>query len=365
MNNDFIPQMIPWFGVEEASAMNEYMNSGGFLMEFKQTQEFEQRVAEYTGAKHAVVVNNGTISLTMAGIVLGLQAGDDVLIPNYTMIATANSIKMIGCNPIFVDVCKETLCMDLEKAKSAITPKTKAIMFVNANGRYPKEGIDSFVKFTRDNNLVLIEDSAQALGSKYPDGRHMGTVGDIGSFSFSVPKVISTGQGGALVTNDDSLATKIRKLKDFGRSGGGNDIHDSIGWNFKFTDMQAVVGNEQMKKLPFRVERKKEILKRYIDNLSDVKEISFFNQDLENTTPWFIDIMISERREELISYLKENGVGSRVMYPPINKQECYNVSGEHKVSNTVGEFGLWLPSSGQLTDNEIDKVCESIRKFYA
>ena len=355
--------MIPWFGDEEADAMDKYMRSGGFLMEFKQTQEFEQRIAEYVGAKHAIVVNNGTISLTAAAVAVGLKSGDDVLVPNYTMIATPNSINMIGCNPIFVDVCEKTLCMDLELAKKSITPKTKAIIFVNANGRYPKEGIDEFVKFAKDNNLILIEDSAQSLGSYYPDGRHMGTVGDVGSFSFSVPKVISTGQGGALVTNDDDIAGKIRKLKDFGRTGGGNDEHDTVGWNFKFTDMQAVVGNEQMKKLPWRVERKKEILKRYQDNLADLPQVSFFDQDLEHTTPWFIDIM-AQNRDELIPYLKQNGVGTRLMYNPINKQVFYKTDDEHLVSNAVGENGLWLPSSGQLTDDEIDKVCEIIKGFY-
>ena len=361
---DFIPQMLPWFGDEEADAMDVYMRSGGFLMEFKQTQEFEQRIAEFTGAKHAIVVNNGTISLTMAGIVCGLEAGDDVLVPNYTMIASPNSIKMIGCNPVFVDVCEQTLCMDLELAKQALTPKTKAIMLVNANGRYPKEGIENWIQFAKDNNLKLIEDSAQALGSYYPDGRHMGTVGDVGSFSFSVPKIISTGQGGALVTNCDETAMAIRKLKDFGRSGGGNDIHDTIGWNFKFTDMQAVVGNEQMKKLPWRVTRKKEMLKRYQENLKDVAQVKFFNQDLDSTTPWFIDIMVSEKRDELCAYLKESGVGSRVMYPPINEQECYQLDGTYPVSQSVGINGLWLPSSGQITDTEIDKVCSSIKIFY-
>ena len=367
---DFIPQMLPWFGDEEADAMDAYMRSGGFLMEFKQTQEFEKRIAEFTGAKHAIVVNNGTISLTMAAVVCGLKTGDEVIVPNYTMIATPNSIKMIGCEPVFVDVCEQTLCMDLQKAKDAITSKTKAIMLVSANGRYPKEGIEAFVTFAKENNLKLIEDSAQALGSYYPSvngeaPRHMGTVGDVGSFSFSVPKIISTGQGGALVTNCDEMATQIRKYKDFGRSGGGNDVHDTIGGNFKFTDMQAVVGNEQMKKLPWRIQRKKEMLKRYQENLTGVSQVKFFNQDLENTTPWFIDVMVGEKRDELCAYLKENGVGSRVMYPPINEQECYNKAGTHPVSQSVGKNGLWLPSSGQLTDAEIDTACNAIKAFYA
>ena len=143
--------------------------------------------------------------------------------------------------------------------------------------------------------MYLIEDAAQSLGSFYPDKCHMGTKGIAGSFSFSAPKIISTGQGGAVVTNDDNLASRIRKLKDFGRSGGGNDIHDSIGYNFKFTELQAVIGIVQMSKLSGRVDRKKKIMKLYMDLLGDVDEVSFFNQDLDNTTPWFIDVMVERR----------------------------------------------------------------------
>lgn len=362
---DFIPQFIPCFGDEEADSMNDYMRSGAFLMEFKKTQEFESRITEFTGAKHAIAVNNGTISLTLAGLSLELGVDDEVIVPNYTMIATPNSIKMLGCVPVFVDVCPKTLCMDLQQAENAITQKTKAIILVSANGRYPLESIDAFVALAKKYKIALIEDAAQSLGSFYPDGRHMGTVGDIGSFSFSVPKIISTGQGGALITNDDTLAKKIRKAKDFGRTGGGNDIHDTIGWNFKFTDMQAVIGNEQMKKLPWRINRKKEIYQLYKEALKSVPQVQLFNQDLTHTTPWFIDIMVSEKRDELSSYLKENGVGTRPMYPPINEQECYNIPGIHTVSQSVGKNGLWLPSSVQLDDTDIDTICKKIKTFFA
>ena len=191
----------------------------------------------------------------------------------------------------------------------------------------------------------------------------MGTAGAVGSFSFSAPKVISTGQGGALVTNSDQIADKIRKLKDFGRSAGGNDIHDSIGFNFKFTDLQACIGIEQMKKLPWRVARKKEILKLYRKCLKGVHEVSFFNQDLECTTPWFIDILAQDR-DKLMKFLKDNGIGTRVMYPPINHQKAYQVPGEHKISNLVGEKGLWLPSLCKLQDTQIEYVCEKISYFY-
>jgi perosamine synthetase len=361
--NDFIQQMEPWFGEEERNAMDKYLSQGGWITEFKQTEAFENAIADYTGVKHCIVVNNGTISLTLAAMAAGIKAGDEVIIPNFTMIATPNSIKMFGAVPIFVDVEEETLCLDVNRVENAISPKTKAIMFVSANGRYPKSGIDSFQQLCNKHNLILIEDSAQALGSFYPDGKHMGTVGAIGSFSFSAPKVISTGQGGALITNDDEIARNIRRLKDFGRSGGGNDIHNMIGYNFKFTDIQAVIGLEQMKKLPWRVERKKAILQCYKDNLKNVNKIQFFEQDLENTTPWFIDSFV-EDREGLMTFLKENNIGSRVMYPPINKQTAYNMNGEHTVSNKVGKKGLWLPSASQLINEQIKTICSLIIKFY-
>lgn len=364
MTEIFIPQMEPWFDKEEKQAVLEYMAEGGWLTEFKRTAQFEEMIAAFTGAKHCIVVNNGTISLTLAAMATGVEAGDEVIIPNYTMIATPNSVKMFGVIPIFVDVEPETLCLDIEQVKRAITPKTKAIMLVSANGRYPQGGIENFEKMAKKEGLILLEDAAQALGSFYPDGRHIGTAGIVGSFSFSAPKVISTGQGGALVTNNDQIADKIRKLKDFGRSAGGNDIHDSIGFNFKFTDLQACIGIEQIKKLPWRVARKKEILKLYRKCLKGVREVSFFNQDLECTTPWFVDIL-AEERDKLMKFLKENSIGARVMYPPINKQKAYSQPGEHPVSEIVGKNGLWLPSASQLTAEQIEWVCNKIRECYA
>ena len=355
--------MEPWFGSEEKEALIRYMEEGGWLTEFKRTEEFEQRIAEYTGAKHCIVVNNGTISLTLMALAAGIAAGDEVIVPNYTMIATPNSVKMFGAMPVFADVEKDTLCMDIESARKAITSKTKAIIFVNANGRYPRSGIESFKKLCTENNLVLLEDAAQALGSFYPDDIHQGMIGIAGSFSFSAQKVITTGQGGAIITNDDEMAFRIRRLKDFGRSRGGNDIHDTIGYNFKFTELQAIIGIEQMKKLKWRVERKKAILRKYMYNLRNVPQVKFFMQDLEKTTPWFIDALF-QNRNELVEYLQKNNIGTRLMYPPINKQICYQLPGNYEVSDIVGGKGLWLPSQSQLTDNQIDYICKKIISFY-
>lgn len=359
----YINQMEPWFGEEEKNALISYIDSGGFFTEYKKTAQFEQVLSKFIGTKHCIAVNNGTVSLSLAGLATGLQPGDEIIVPNYTMIATANAFKMFGIEPIFIDVNPDTLCLDYNSLKESLTNKTKAFVVMSANGRYPSEGIEIFEDFARENNLILIEDAAQSLGSNYPDGRHIGTAGKVGSFSFSSSKIISTGQGGCVITDDDVIADKIRKLKDFGRKEGGVDFHDSLGLNFKFTDIQACIGIDQMKKLSKRILRKKDIYMRYMDNLSCVDQVNFFDQDLKNTTPWFVDATV-ESREDLIDHLHRIGIGSRRMYPPINKQPAYNVAGEHTVSNKIGETGLWLPSANQLTDESIDFICNSIKDFY-
>ena len=363
MRRDFIPQMEPWFAEEEGSALCNYIQGGGWVTEFRKTREFEKAIAEYTGATHCIVVNNGTVSLTLAALACGIKAGDEVIVPNYTMIATPNSVQLFGATPKFVDVESKTLCLDIEKVAVAITNRTRAVILVSANGRYPQAGVEAFVEMCRHNGLFLIEDAAQSLGSFYPNGRHIGTMGNAGSFSFSVPKVISTGQGGAIISDDNEVAARIRRLKDFGRAEAGTDIYDSIGYNFKFTDVQACIGLEQVKKLPYRVQRKKEIYSLYRERLSGLSQVEMFSQDLVCTTPWFIDVLV-EDREQLREHLRQNGIGTRVMYPPLNEQKAYALEGDFPVSRKVGLQGLWLPSASQLTDEEVICICDSIRTFY-
>jgi len=363
MTEEFIPQMRPLFGEAERAEILSYLDEDGFMTEFKRTEAFEARIASFTGAKHAIVVNNGTVSLTLAAIALGVQAGDEVIVPNYTMIATPNSIKLIGANPVFVDVEPDTLVLDAETVRRHITPKTKAIMLVSANGRAPKCGIAAFEALSKETGIPIIEDAAQSLGSHYEDGRHIGLAGAVGSLSFSAPKIISTGQGGALFTHDDAIAQRLRRLKDFGRAQGGNDVHDEIGFNFKFTELQACLGLAQMAQLAGRIVRKKQIWQRYRDGLEGVNGIELFAHDLSLCTPWFIDAKAQER-DELVAYLTAKGIGTRTMYPPINEQRAYRVPGDFPVSKSIGKIGLWLPSMIQLTDAQIDRVCYAVRSFY-
>jgi len=357
----FINQMEPTYGKEEIKEVLDYLKSGGWIMEFKKTREFEELICQYTGAKYCTVTVNGTIALFIALSALGIKRGDQVIVPNYTMIATPNAIKLCGAEPILVDINKDNLCLDIKKVEKKITPKTKAIFHVSINGR--AGDLDKLVKLCKSRKIFLIEDAAQAFGSFYK-GKHLGNYGIIGCFSFSTPKIITTGQGGALITDNEKVYQKICKIKDFGRVSGGIDIHDDWGWNFKFTDLQSAFGVAQIKKIKERVKRKKEMFKLYQKELAKVKEIKFIETNLKEVSPWFIDILVPDPIK-LRDYLKENGVGSRVFYPPISDQVIYkNSKGKFPVTKEIAYHGLWLPSSVSLTNRQISFVCDKIREFY-
>lgn len=352
--------MEPWYDDNEIEAVTEYLKSGGWITEFKKTRELEQMIAEYVGAKFCSILPNGTLTLWAALAVLGISKGDEVIVPDYTMVATVNAVVLTGARPVFVDIDRKNLCLDFDLTKKAIIPKTKAIILVTINGRYPK--IERFVKLAEENNLYLIEDAAQSFGSAYK-GKHLGTFGIMGSYSFSMPKIITMGQGGALVTDNEQAYKKLLKFKDFGRSGGGSDDYEILGCNLKFTDLQAVFGIEQMKKLEWRVKRKKEIYKLYQEGLKDIKEVEFIPTNLEDTTPWFIDILVPDS-DDLAEYLKENNIGSRKFYPALHNLPFYNIEGDFPITAYISEHGLWLPSSSKLQDEEVKYICDKIKNYF-
>lgn len=359
---DFIHQMEPWFDENEITAMVEYLKSDPWLTEFKKTKELEGQICEFTGAKFCTMVNNGTVSLAVALMALGIGAGDDVIVPDFTMIASANAAILCGSNPVFVDIEESSLCLDIDSFKSAITKNTKALVLVSINGRYPTK-LAEIIEVCMNENILILEDAAQSLGS-FKGDKHLGTLGNIGSFSFSSQKIVTTGQGGALITDNEELSLKIRALKDFGRDRGGIDIHKTMGFNFKLTDLQAVIGIEQMKKLPFRIKRKKEIFHSYQQLLEQTDQVEFIHTNLEETTPWFIDILVPDPKS-LQTYLRDNNIGTRVFYPPIHLQPAYNRNETYPVAEKIAEHGLWLPSSSQLKDSDIEFICSSINQFYS
>jgi len=363
MDTYFINQMEPLIEEEEKKAVYEYLESGGWITEYKYTRLFEKMLADYTGARYASVVSNGTIALFAALMACNIKNGDEVIVPDFTMIATANAVLWAGAKPVLVDIDESNLCIDINKIEESISDKTKAIIVVSLNGRCPD--MNRILDICNRYNLWLIEDAAQSLGARW-NGKHLGTFGHIGCFSFSAAKIITTGQGGALITDDANLFDRISKIRDFGREQAGIDKHITLGYNMKFTDIQAVIGIEQMKKLQRRVEKKKQMYRRYQENLDKIDKIKLVKTDLNDTPPWFIDVLVDDR-EGLMKYLKEKGIGTRPFYPAIHTQSPYNnyyQKDKFSVANKISSKGLWLPSSVFISDKDIDYICDTIKGYY-
>ena len=249
------------------------------------------------------------------------------------------------------------MSMDLDKAKLQITKKTKALMYVSLNGR--SDDMKEVVDFCEDNNLLLIEDSAQSLGS-FSNGNHLGTFGEFGSFSLSTPKIISTGQGGIITTNNEELYENIKKIKNFGRVKAGIDKHDIEGYNFKFSDFLAVIGIEQLKKLPERMKYKKNLFSKYYELIKDRSEIQMIDTNLTDVTPWFVDIF-SNKKEEIKNKLLANKIRTRDIYPPLTSQKFIDIDkSEYDNSYNVSRKGLWLPSGFDLTDEDIEYIVSKL-----
>lgn len=353
-----IMQHRPTFEKEEAEATYKYMLEDTFVTEYKKTTELENVISTYLNCKECIMTTSGTNAIILSLMALDLSIDDEVIVPNYTMIATVNAIKMLKLKPIIIDIGKDTFTINLDTIKQNISDKTKAIIHVSLNNRY--ENMHDLVTFCKDNHFHLIEDSAQSLGCKI-NGKNLGTFGDIGCFSLSTPKIISTGQGGFCVTNNEILANKMRMIKNFGRRESGKDNFEVFGINLKFTDLQAVIGIEQMKKLDNRVERMREIYDLYYTELKDVVEmIKPLN---EEWIPWFVDIF-TDKRDALVTFLKNHKITTRPVYGEINKTKMYYNTDIFENSHYVSHNGLFLPSYVTIKDKDIKYICSLIKMFY-
>lgn len=359
----YIPQMEPLVTEADAEAVQEYLRSGGWLTEFHETRNFERAICDFTGARYCTAAPSGTMALFLALKACGIGPGDEVIVPDLTMAASATAVLLAGGKVVFADIEPETLCLDLARAEELICSRTKAVMFVSLNGRSPA-GFASFAARCHARGVRVIEDAAQSLGS-FHDGKHLGTIGDCGCFSFSSQKIVTTGQGGAVVTDDEEILRRMSQLRDFGRLTGGSDHYLSVGWNLKFTDLQAVIGLEQMRRLPALVERKKQIFALYRRGLAEIRGLEIPRTELANVTPWFVDVLVDKSsRRPLMEYLHRNGVGSREFYPALHAEPAFLMAGSYPHAEEASQRGLWLPSSLRIEDGQIDGICELIRRFY-
>lgn len=358
-----IPTVEPWIGKEEERLLLEVIQRG-WVTESVMTARFESLIREYTGSPHALAVTNGSCALFMALKAAGVGPGDEVLVPDLTFIATANAVIMAGAKPIFVDVEPDTFGIDPRKAKEKITKRTKAIIPVHLYGFAAR--MEELIRLARTHHLFIIEDAAQGIGVRYRE-RHTGTWGDIGVISFFGNKTITTGEGGALLTRSDDLYRKCFRLKNHGRDQRGTFIHQEVGFNFSFTEMQAAVGVAQLGKLKKIIARKKKILEIYKRMLGKVSAVRFFEVP-KGVEPvfWFTNILVPDAGA-LSHFLESKGAKARRFFYPLHLQPCYKNLRQGKffpVSMDLYEHGLSLPSSVVSPLEDIREVAELIRKYY-
>ena len=351
-----IPQFEPWLGSEELAKLTECIQDN-WITGGKKLKEFEERLASLVGVKHAIACCNGTQALYLGLKVLGIGPGDEVIVPDFTFIASANSIVWTGAMPIFCDVDKDSLCMNSNSIIRNITSKTKAIMPVGIYGNSPDMSDLS-------GGLLMIEDAAQDVGVTW-EGKHLGSFGDVGCLSTYADKTITTGEGGMVLTNSDELTEKVIRLLNQGRTGRGWYVHDEIGYNFRMSDLHAAVGLAQLDKLDEIIARKKHHEVLYRELLSGVVDLPIIDSRCFNV-PFRHNIFVDDP-ESLSGYLKSKNIGSLRFFYPLHRQPCYRYLGLDDVQfpNSVWayEHGLSLPSSATLTDAKIKYICGEIKEF--
>lgn len=333
-----------------AGALATHVLTGGFLGEGRKTLELEAKLARIVGAKYSFMVNNGTTALLMALLVAGVKAGDEVLVPDLTMVATMNVVRLIGAIPVPVDVEEKTLCLDISRAQ--LSDKTKAMIYVTFNGRGVHKRIQQFCD---DNKLFLINDDAQSLGSSYTDGYMMGSK-ELCCMSFALSKIVTTGQGGCLFTRNADIAEKIHRLKNFGRLSSSSDDWSNFGINAKFSDLLSIVGLNQLKSYKKKVEYSKKRYEMYRYLLK--ADVKFIPTELRYYNPWMTDIYV-DNRKEVMEFLRDCGIETRPIFSPM-----HSILGlpdwDYKVATEYSKKGIYLPNC-ELED--VDYVCDRIKEI--
>ena len=359
-----LPVARPYFDDEEIAMVNECIVSGWVSSGGKFVTEFEEMVAKKCSRKHAIASSSGTSALHLALLAMGISKGDEVIVPTLSFIASANAITYTGAKPVFVDSDFKTWNIDPVEVEKAITSKTKAIMPVHLYG-HPAD-MDEINELAEKYNLLVVEDAAEAQGATYKE-RPVGSLGAVATFSFFGNKVITTGEGGMIVTDDDQIASKCRILRDHGMSADKRYWHPELGFNYRMTNLQASIGVAQMRKFDWIIEKKKKIALKYISELFGVKGIGLPpNEAWADNVYWLFTILIDEEEfgasvSELSDVLKSNEIDTRPIFYPIHTQPIYSREMDCPNAEKIHQMGLSLPSSPDLRSDDIRRTCEIIK----
>ena len=360
----FIPVSEPDISGNEKKYVVDCIETGWISSLGKYVAEFEEKFSRYCDTKYGVAVNNGTSALHLALAAVGIEPGDEVIIPDMTFIATANVIAYLGGKPVFVDSEPKTWNIDASKIEAKITKKTKAIMPVHLYG-HPCY-MDTISEIAEKHSLYVVEDAAEAHGAEYK-GKKVGGLGHVGCFSFYGNKIITTGEGGMCVTNDEELAEKMRLLKDHGMSASKRYWHNVMGFNFRMTNIQAAIGVAQLEKIDSFVEKKRQNAALYASLLKDVKGLTLQAEEkYAKNVYWMYSILVNSgygmSREKLIEKLKNAEIDSRPFFYPMHEQPIYATKEKFPVAEEIAAKGLNLPSSVKLSKSDIERIASAIAK---
>ncbi len=363
-----IPVNEPVLGDNELSYVREAVETGWISSEGRFVDEFERTFASFCGRRHGVAVCNGSAALEVATAAVNLQPGDEVILPTFTIIACAVAIIERGAIPVLVDSEPETCNMDIRQIADRITSRTRAIMPVHIYG-HPVD-MDPVLELAREHGLMVIEDAAEAHGAQYK-GRRCGSTGDISAFSFYANKIITTGEGGMLVTDDEALAERCLLHRNLCFQGARRFVHQELGRNFRMTNLQAAVGVAQMERIEQSIARKRWIGQSYTERLKGTPGLR-----LPIERPWakhvywvygvVLDGAVPFDATEFARRLAERGVQTRPFFWPMHEQPVFEQMGlfrneRYPVAEALARRGLYLPSGLALTEDQIDQVSEAVR----
>ena len=350
-----IPINYPFVGKEEIREVTSVLsersltsaaNEGG-----KRVQQFENLLSKFVKSKYAIAVNSGTSALQASLYAMDIKSGDEVLIPSFTFVATANSVKSVGAKPVFVDILKENYTIDPNDLKKKITKRTKAIIPVHLYGNVAF--MDEILEIAQKNNLKIIEDASQSLGSKL-NKKHTGTFADLGCFSMYAAKVMTAGEGGAVVTSDKNLFEKLRLIRNHGFS--KNHITTSFGLNLRLPEINAAIAKIQMKKLPLMLKQRKNNAEILTELLSDSK-INLPLPRKNETVNWYLFTIAIKNRTWFMKKLSSVGIGSAVYYdPPIHKTPYYKTRTKLPNTEWAASNLLSLPVHPNVKKTDLQKM---------
>lgn len=352
----------------EINMVNQAVTDGWYENAGYYTSKFETTFSKYVGRKYAVSLPSCTSALHLSLASLGISEGDEVIVPDITWIATSAPISYVGAKPVFADVDEKSWCISVDSIKKNITKKTKAIILVDLYGNMP--ALDEILKIAKENNIYVIEDSAEAIGSEYK-GKKAGSFGDFSTFSFHGSKTLTTGEGGMLVTDNDSFYEKVCFLRDHGRDSSSGKMfwNSEVAFKYKMSNLQAALGLAQLNRIDELIAKKIQTFDWYKNELKDFEGIKI-NSSYDNVknTYWMVSVIWDSKfnisKEKMISELSSFNIESRPFFYPLSSMPPYISNSKNNfVSYKISEFAINLPSSLRLTEEEVKYTCEKFKSI--